>query len=205
MSLQAPIIGINRHRLATDGQGVTTLVAFHGCPLHCRYCLNPQCLDPGGAVRTVTPQDVAHELMIDNLYFLATGGGVTFGGGEPLLHPAFIAECARIMPPEWRVNIETCLNVPLPNLEQVMPHVSHFYVDIKDMAPDIYRAYTGQGNQRVLANLQWLARHMAPGQQATLRLPRIPNHNTAADVARSRATLQQLGFTQFDEFDYIIR
>ncbi|MEY8246680.1 hypothetical protein AAK873_13830 [Heminiphilus faecis] len=31
----AKIIGIARHRLSTDGDGVTTLVAFHGCPLCC--------------------------------------------------------------------------------------------------------------------------------------------------------------------------
>ena len=40
----APLIGISRHRLSTDGEGVTTLVAFHGCPLRCKYCLNPQSL-----------------------------------------------------------------------------------------------------------------------------------------------------------------
>lgn len=33
MNTIAPIIGINRHKLLTDGEGVTTLVAFHGCPL----------------------------------------------------------------------------------------------------------------------------------------------------------------------------
>ena len=38
----AALIGISRHRLTTDGEGVTTLVAFHGCPLRCKYCLNPQ-------------------------------------------------------------------------------------------------------------------------------------------------------------------
>lgn len=31
--LEAPLIGIDRHRLATDGDGITTLVAFHECPL----------------------------------------------------------------------------------------------------------------------------------------------------------------------------
>ena len=30
---RVPIIGVVRHRLAVDGQGVTTLVAFHGCTL----------------------------------------------------------------------------------------------------------------------------------------------------------------------------
>ncbi|MBF1451819.1 4Fe-4S cluster-binding domain-containing protein, partial [Prevotella pallens] len=53
--VKAPIIGIDRHRLTTDGEGVTTLVAFHGCPLHCKYCLNPQCLSPDGVLRTITP------------------------------------------------------------------------------------------------------------------------------------------------------
>ena len=54
--LSAPLIGTDRHRLSTDGRGVTTLVAFHGCPLRCRYCLNPQCFDTSRTWRTVTPQ-----------------------------------------------------------------------------------------------------------------------------------------------------
>lgn len=37
----ARIIGIARHRLSTDGDGVNTLVAFYGCTLNFRYCLNP--------------------------------------------------------------------------------------------------------------------------------------------------------------------
>ena len=36
---EAPLIAINRHRMGTDGDGVTTLVAFHGCPLNCQYYL----------------------------------------------------------------------------------------------------------------------------------------------------------------------
>lgn len=92
--LSAPLIGTDRHRLSTDGRGVTTLVAFHGCPLRCRYCLNPQCFDTSRTWRTVTPQQLLAEVAIDNLYFQATGGGVTFGGGEPLLRSEFIASLA---------------------------------------------------------------------------------------------------------------
>lgn len=40
-----PIFGISRHRMGIDGKGVTTLVAFMGCPLHCKYCINAQCHD----------------------------------------------------------------------------------------------------------------------------------------------------------------
>ena len=33
MEEHVPIIGIARHRLGVDGEGVTTLVVFHSCPL----------------------------------------------------------------------------------------------------------------------------------------------------------------------------
>lgn len=88
----ARIIGISRHRLSTDGDGVTTLVAFHGCPLRCRYCLNPQSLSDGERFRFYTPEELYAETRIDELYFIATNGGVTFGGGEPSLHTHFISE-----------------------------------------------------------------------------------------------------------------
>jgi len=39
---RAKIIGFSRHRLSSDGDGVTTLVAFHGCPLRCLCELNSQ-------------------------------------------------------------------------------------------------------------------------------------------------------------------
>ena len=37
------IMSISRLRMATDGQGVSTLVAFFGCPLKCKYCINNFC------------------------------------------------------------------------------------------------------------------------------------------------------------------
>lgn len=86
------IIGIARHRLSTDGDGVTTLVAFHGCPLRCHYCLNPQSLGDVSRFREYSPEELYAETRIDELYFMATNGGVTFGGGEPCLRPRFIRE-----------------------------------------------------------------------------------------------------------------
>ena len=44
---KAPVFAVSRHRLGTDGAGVTTLVGFRGCPLSCRYCLNPECVSDG--------------------------------------------------------------------------------------------------------------------------------------------------------------
>lgn len=201
---EAPLIGIDRHRLSTDGEGVTTLVAFHGCPLQCRYCLNPQCADSEGIYRVLTPQELVEELSIDHLYFAATGGGVTFGGGEPLLRSAFIAEVAKIAPPEWHFYLESSLHVPFAHLSTVAPYIHHYYIDVKDMNPDIYQAYTGQPMGHLRANLEWLIAH-TPAENITLRLPLIPNFNTEEDRQRSRQQLQAMGFTRFDEFPYIVK
>ena len=202
--LSAPFIGIVRHRLATDGKGVTTLVAFHGCPLRCKYCLNSQCLDPAMVWRTITTSELLDELLLDNLYFLATGGGVTFGGGEPLLRSEFIDDFCRIMPAEWKVNVETSLNVDRRHLERVLPHIDEYFIDIKDTDPAIYKEYTGCDNAQVLDNLRWLLQHDGMAEKIIVRLPHIPNHNTQADVDRSRALLTEMGIKRFDEFNYLI-
>jgi pyruvate formate lyase activating enzyme len=200
----APLIGICRHRLTVDGAGVTTLVAFHGCPLHCKYCLNSQCLSPDGVWRVMTAADIMAKLQKDDLYFRATGGGVCFGGGEPLLRSDMLVELSRQMPHEWAVTIETSLNVPLQRVEAVAPFVSQWIIDIKDMNPDIYQSYTGIGNLRVRENLLWLAAHVDK-ERILIRLPLIPRYNTPTDVADSRRQLEALGFTHFDEFEYITR
>lgn len=202
--VKAPIIGINRHRLTTDGEGVTTLVAFHGCPLHCKYCLNPQCFSPDGVLRTITPSELYSEVEIDDLYFMATGGGICFGGGEPLLHSKFIVKFAKIMNPEWNIVLETSLNVPLKQLEMVAPLIKEFVVDVKDMDEQTYKAYTTQGNVLVASNLKWLAEN-GYADKTLVRLPLIPYYNIEAAQEESRKQIENMGFRRFDKFEYIVK
>ena len=202
--ITAPFIAINRHRLTTDGEGVTTLVGFHGCPLHCEYCLNAQCLQADGVWCRLTPGELYSEVEIDDLYFVATGGGICFGGGEPLLRSEFIKAFAEIMNPEWKLTIETSLNVPLENVKAIASLVQMWYVDIKDMNPDIYKAYGCKENKQVISNLQWLAAN-GYADKVIIRLPLIPEYNTDEDRQRSQQQLEKMGFTNFDKFNYIVR
>lgn len=201
---RAKVIGVARHRLATDGDGVTTLVAFHGCPLRCRYCLNPQSLGDGGRFREYTPESLYREVRIDELYFLATNGGVTFGGGEPCLRPDFIRRFHELCGGGCQINLETSLNVPADNIASLLPVVNTLIIDIKDLNPEIYRNYTGQDNSIVRSNLRLIA---DSGRQndCIVRIPLIPEFNTDADRDASRATLEQFSFTRFDLFTYQIR
>lgn len=202
--ITAPLIAINRHRLTTDGEGVTTLVAFHGCPLRCEYCLNAQCLQADGVWCRLTPGELYSEVEIDDLYFMATGGGICFGGGEPLLRSDFIKAFAEIMNPEWKLTIETSLNVPLENVKAIASLVQMWYVDIKDMNPDIYKAYGCKENKQVISNLQWLAAN-GYADKVIIRLPLIPEYNTDEDRQQSQQQLEEMGFTNFDKFNYIVR
>ncbi len=202
--ITAPLIAINRHRLTTDGEGVTTLVGFHGCPLRCEYCLNAQCLQADGVWCRLTPGELYSEVEIDDLYFVATGGGICFGGGEPLLRSDFIKAFAEIMNPEWKLTIETSLNVPLENVKAIASLVQMWYVDIKDMNPDIYKAYGCKENKQVISNLQWLAAN-GYADKVIIRLPLIPEYNTDENRQQSQQQLEKMGFTNFDKFNYIVR
>lgn len=198
---EAPFIGINRHRIGVDGEGVTTLAAFHGCPLHCRYCLNPSCLDADARVVRHTPESLYQQLLIDNLYFVATGGGVCFGGGEPLLRPEFIRQFHALCADRWKITLETSLNVPTESLQSVAPLVNDFIIDIKDTNNEIYTAYTSKSNAQVWENLKWLSENY-DRDHVILRVPLIPEFNTEQDTERSVERLQELGFGKFDRFTY---
>lgn len=204
IKFEAPFIGINRHRIGVDGEGVTTLAAFHGCPLHCRYCLNPHCLDPEATVQRYTPESLYQKLLIDNLYFIATGGGVCFGGGEPLLRPDFIRQFHALCGERWRITIETSLNVPIASVQKIVPLTNAFIIDIKDMNEAIYTSYTGKSNSQVIENLKWLSANFNRNN-IIIRVPLIPENNNENDVERSIKQLQKFGFTRFDRFTYIIR
>ena len=187
--------------MQVDGRGVTTLVCFHGCSLRCHWCLNPFTLAPNTKKEMLTPRELYEKVRIDELYFLATGGGVTFGGGEPLLYSDFLQEFRGICGTDWHLCAETALNVPWENVARVADCIDHFYIDCKDTNPDIYRRYTGQDNARMLDNLRRLL-EIADPERITVRVPLIPGFNTEEDQIRSRNLLQTMGVVNFDLFTY---
>lgn len=204
VGLTAPIAAKARHRMLVDGQGVTTLVCFHGCPLRCHWCLNPFTLNPDAKREMLTPRELYEKVCIDELYFLATGGGVTFGGGEPLLYSDFLLEFRKICGPDWHLCAETSLNVPWENVAKAAGCIDHFYIDCKDTDPDIYRRYTSQDNARMLKNL-WRLLEIVKPERITVRIPLIPEYNTEEDQIRSRNLLQAMGVVNFDLFTYKVK
>lgn len=201
MERTAPVIAVSRLRMKIDGPGVTTLVCFHGCPLRCHWCINPFSFAPETKRTQMTAQQLYAQVKLDELYFLSTGGGVTFGGGEPLLYPDFLQDFRRVCGNEWHLCAETSLSVAWENIALAAECIDHFFVDCKDTDPVIYRRYTGQDNSLMLGNLERLLALVGP-DRITVRIPLIPDFNTEDDQQRSRRRLEEMGIRNFDLFTY---
>lgn len=166
-----------------DGPGIRALVGFCGCPLNCAYCINKEALS-SNVGKWYTPESLLKAIEKDDMYFQATGGGVTFGGGEPALQSDFIVRFREICPPEWTIALESSFNVAQKHIEALLGVIDYWYIDIKDMNPEIYKRYTGKDNARVKENLQFLVDHWKKGE-IVARVPLIKGYNIEEDRRKS--------------------
>ena len=120
----------------------------------------------------------------DKPYYDATGGGVTFSGGECMLYPDFVAELAQRCRAEGiSVAIDTAGHVPYASFEKVLQHADIFLYDVKCIDCDIHRKGTGVDNRLILDNLEKLRQ---TGRRIIIRTPEIPGFNMGEEVDRVR-------------------
>ena len=155
------------------------------------------CLDCGACVESCptqarkrygaryTPEELFSLIAADRDYYLATGGGVTFSGGECMLYPQFLGDiAARCKNADISVAIDTAGNVPWPHFLQVLPFADLFLYDIKCLDPQLHRQGTGCDNALILRNLERL--HQS-GKEILIRIPQIPGFNDGAEVEKVEA------------------
>ncbi len=198
-----PLLSLSRLRMGIDGPGVTTLIAGAGCPLRCRWCINRKLLREASA-EPVTAWELYERVRNDDLYFRASGGGVCFGGGEALLHADFLRAFRAVCPEEWKICAETSLAVDPALVRTAAGAVDLFIVDCKDMDEAVYRRYTGGDGALMKANLRLLLELVGPAR-IRVRVPLIPDYNTPAQQAGSAALLRDMGVTDTELFEYVIK
>ena len=102
-------------------------------------------------------------------------GGVTFSGGEPLLHHRFLIEMLDACAEE---EIHTCIDTTgyaqTDILLEVAKRTGHFLYDLKMMDSAKHKKWTGISNEMILKNLKILA---AAGANITIRIPLIKGVN----------------------------
>ena len=211
--ITAPIFGISRLRMGTDGPGITTLVTFMGCPLQCRYCLNDFChkpifeedgRTPIKGVSPLTPQGLYSKVKIDNLYFGMTGGGICFGGGEPGLQWRFIKAFRKLCGTEWKITLETSLHYDEHIIEELSNIVDHWIVDIKSIEPIVFEEYTMVKVAPLYERLQ-LLRDTAGIDKVVIKIPLIPGFNDELSVKMEHDKIRAMGFTRIEQIEYIKR
>ncbi|MBR5742731.1 MAG: glycyl-radical enzyme activating protein [Clostridia bacterium] len=137
----------------------------------------------------MTSEEVAAAVLTDREYYERSGGGVTFTGGECMLYPDFIRECASALQKEGvSVAVDTAGNLPFESFEKVLPFVDIFLYDVKAADPALHEKLTGVRNDRILENLRKL---VSLGKRVIVRYPFIPPYNDgeAAEIASLLAPL----------------
>ena len=166
------------------GCGVCETVCLHpeGCVL-CGKCAE-NCPAEARKLygRSYSVEELYQIILADRDYYLATGGGVTFSGGECMLYPDFVAELAeKCVDGGISVAIDTAGNVPWAHFEKVLPYADCFLYDIKALDPELHRFGTGVGNALVLENLDRL---IETGKPVIIRTPVIPGYNDGGELER---------------------
>ncbi len=112
-------------------------------------------------------------------------GGVTFSGGEPLMHHRFLLELLEAC---GREGIHRCVDTTgFANSEVLMKvakETDHFLYDLKMMDSEKHKKYTGVYNEKILENLKLLS---ANGASYDIRIPLIGGVNDDEENIRQTA------------------
>lgn len=146
-----------------------------------------------------TADEILSEIAKDKRFYLASGGGVTFSGGECMLQVDFLAEILK----KCRQNgihtaVDTAGNVPFESFEKIIPYADMFLYDIKSADDGIHRKYTGVSNKLILENL---AKLLELKVCVWVRIPVIPSVNdTEKEMCKIKAFFEQNGYPEKIEF-----
>ena len=133
---------------AVDGPGIRFVIFMQGCSLQCKYCQNRDTWEIN-AGNQYSAEELLNKILKYKNYFLASGGGVTVSGGEPLLQYKFLIELFTLLKKEnIHTAIDTSGNVDLTDL---------FLLDIKCINDEICKKLTGVSNKKELAFAKYLS------------------------------------------------
>jgi pyruvate formate lyase activating enzyme len=148
-----------------DGPGIRFVLFMQGCALRCQFCHNPDTWDTT-AGKVLTVDDVIAEIEPFIPYYKASGGGVTFSGGEPSLQAPFLAALARELKRRYNLHIAMdssgfCEPSHLQSTA-LLEVLDLILLDLKMIDEEKHIALTTQSNERIKRMAQYVCEQKTP-------------------------------------------
>lgn len=155
------------------------------------------------AGRRMTVEEVLAEVEKDWSFYNRSGGGVTVGGGEPLMQFEFVlALLKRCKERFFHTALETCGHGPWQHLKPISEYIDLLYYDIKHMDPQKHKELTGVSNELILSN----AKRVLSGKmdcEVIVRIPIVPDYNDSKqDVEAIAKFVAESGGTMIELLPY---
>lgn len=153
--------------------------------------------------REMRIEEVLAEIEKDRPFYRRSGGGVTVGGGEPLMQPEFVTALLQACQERYlNTAIETTGFGSRRHLTEMLKHVDLAYFDLKHMDSAAHRQLTGVPNEPILDNL----RAVFAGERSCdfiLRVTVVPGLNDSEEnIAATARFARELGCEQMEVLPY---
>ena len=171
---------------SVDGPGTRMTVFMSGCPLRCQYCQNPDTWK----MRDGKP--VYYEAMVKKIeryadLFKATGGGITFSGGESMMQPAFVS---RVFHAAKQMGVHTCLDTSgflgASYTDDMVDDIDLCLLDVKSGDEETYHKVTGGILQPTIDFGQRLAK---AGKKIWVRFVLVPGLTSSEENVENVAKI----------------
>ena len=141
--------------------------------------------------REYTAEEVLKIILKDKSFYDASGGGVTFSGGECMLQIDFLEEILRLCKENGiHTAVDTAGHVPYDYFERILPYTDLFLYDVKCLDSEKHKKFVGVSNARILENLEKL---LAAGASVLVRIPVIPEVNDSAEEMKAVSAFLRKG------------
>jgi pyruvate formate lyase activating enzyme len=191
--MQGLIFSVKRYSIH-DGPGIRVTFFMKGCPLHCKWCHNPEGISPNSEtverINRIGNKEFKRDEIVGELYTVESvlkildkervfinqsKGGVTFSGGEPMLQPEFLLEALKACKANgYHTAVDTSGYSSIENFKQILPYTDLFLFDIKHLDDNKHLEATGVSNTIILENFRFL---INSGKDIMVRFPVIPGYN----------------------------
>jgi pyruvate formate lyase activating enzyme len=127
----------------------------------------------------------------ERVFFDQSGGGVTFSGGEPLIHTKMLIELLdECHKRKIHTAVDTAGNVKTETILEVAKRTDLFLYDLKLMDSEMHKKWVNSNNEMILKNLKAIS---DLGIKITIRIPLIGGVNdTVENIEQTAKFISEL-------------